>query len=70
MLVARIEGVLGGSLWKNNGENEGRKTLSNLEDDMIKGCRFKRLKTFIPYMWSDERKKNVGPWWQITRTSK
>ena len=67
MLVARIEGIPGGNLWNNNGKTEGYKRLSNLEKDTMKQYRFRQLKRFIPYMWSDGSKKHEDPWWQIVR---
>ena len=68
MLVARIEGIPGGDLWKDGGKTEGYKTIPNLERDVMQGCRFKQIKRFVSYMWADEVKKEEGdPWWQIVQ---
>lgn len=60
MLVARIEGIPGGDLWKDEGKTEGYKILPNIERDRMSGYRFKQIKKFVPYMWADEDLKNKG----------
>lgn len=68
MLVARIEGIPGGDLWKDEGRTEGYKIVPNIERDVMSGYQFKQIKKFVPYMWADEELKSKGEsWWQIAQ---
>ena len=68
ILIARIEGIPGGDLWKDGGRTEGYKSIPNLDKDIMPSYRFKQIKYFITYMWADEELKAKGdPWWQIVQ---
>ena len=68
ILIARIEGIPGGDLWKDGGRTEGYKSIPNLDKDIMHSYRFKQIKYFITYMWADEELKAKGdPWWQIVQ---
>ena len=63
MLVARLEGIPGGDLWKNNGLTEGYRNLPNIGRMHMTQFRFKEIKRFVSYMWADEGRKESDPWW-------
>ena len=66
LLIASIEGVQGGELWKNKGRTEGYRQLPNLDDDIMKQYRFKEIKKHVSFMWADDFSKTNGdPWWQV-----
>ena len=66
LLIARIEGVQGGELWRNKGRTEGYRQLPNLDRDFMKQYRFKHIKKYVSFMWADDFSKTNGdPWWQV-----
>ena len=68
LLIARIEGVPGGNLWKNDGRTEGYKKIPCLEKGVMKEYRFKQIKRLLPFAFEDEKKKEEGdPWWRIVK---
>jgi len=67
MLVARIEGIPGGNLWKNSGRTEGYRNVVNLDKGVMMEYRFRQIKTYVSFLWADESLKDTDPWWQIIR---
>ncbi|GFH45724.1 hypothetical protein CTEN210_02198 [Chaetoceros tenuissimus] len=63
MLVARIEGLAGNQLW-NKKRSEGWRKTTDLSNFMNES-RFKTIKKWIPYLWTNESLKNTDPWFQI-----
>ncbi|GFH47221.1 hypothetical protein CTEN210_08413 [Chaetoceros tenuissimus] len=63
MLVARIEGLAGTQLW-NSKRSEGWRKNVDLSMFMNES-RFKSIKKWIPYLWTNENLKNSDPWYQI-----
>ena len=63
-MVAHIEGR-DGTLWdKEEPEGYGKKV--NMSDHM-KEYRFKKIRSYMGYLFADENKKNEGdPWWPFS----
>ena len=68
MLIARLEDKKGDNLWDSSadeGDGEGYNTSVNLSSHMTK-TRFKEIKIYMPYLFSDPSKEGINPWWQVT----
>ena len=50
LLLARLEGVQGSSLWKQKGRSEGYKNGVDVENSVMSLTRFKQMKLFMPYL--------------------
>ena len=67
LLLARLEGVQGSSLWKQNGKSEGYKKGVDVENSIMTLHRFKDMKLFMPYLWENATIKETDQWWKISK---
>ena len=65
MLFARVENMLGGNLWNNNGRSEGYRDVPNIGSKYMKEYIFKEFKYFLSCLWADPSKERTDDWWQI-----
>ena len=68
LLVARLEGIPGGNLWKNGSQTERYKRVPNLEKYVMNQYRFKEIKRYLVHAWENEELKEKGDsWWMVSQ---